>query len=143
MDTNPQTNHKTWFYHLFPPLHSWSRLRTSIHYSYQCGEHIFTPDMGKWVHFIVFGYLYFAYTNTNWSSNLKTWFLASLSTSSFMIITSNKCLLQGDHVCTPDMAKWVHFMLFGYLSLAKNNLSSYLLISRGTLGLHALQMETE
>ena len=55
-DPNPPTNPKSKFQHSFPPLHSRSRLRRTNRYTYRWGDHIRTLDIGKLLHFIVFGF---------------------------------------------------------------------------------------
>ena len=66
------------FKHSFPPLNSWSRLRRTNQYTYHWGEHIRTPDIGKQLHFMVFGYLFLAETDTNPPTNSKSMFQHSI-----------------------------------------------------------------
>ena len=66
------------FKHSFPPLNSWSRLRQTNRCTYQWGEHISTPDTGKQLHFMVFGYLFLAQTDTNPLTNSKSMFQHSI-----------------------------------------------------------------
>ena len=47
MDASWQTNTKSWFYHSFLPVHSWSWLWTNCWYIYLCTEHVCTLDIGK------------------------------------------------------------------------------------------------
>ena len=74
MTTNPPNNSKSMFQHSFRLLHSWSHLRQTNRHTYQWGEHIRTQNMGKMLHFMVFGYLFLALADTNPPTNLKSMF---------------------------------------------------------------------
>ena len=120
MTTNPPNNSKSMFQHSFWLLHSWSHLRQTNRHTYQWGEHIRTQNMGKMLHFMVFGYLFLALADTNPPTNLKSMFQHSfpLLHSWFRLRQTNQYTYQwGEHIRTPNIGKLLHFMVLGYLFL--------------------------
>ena len=102
------TNSKSMFQHFFPPQHSWSHLRQTNRYTYQWGEHIRTPDIGKLLHFTDFGYLFLAETDTNPPTNSKSMFQHSFPpqhTWSRLRRTNRYTYQLGEHIRTPDIGK--------------------------------------
>ena len=104
-DTNPSTNSKSMFQHSFPPLHSWSRLRRTNRYSYQWGEHIRTPDIGKLLCSMVYGYLFFLpKTDTihQLTPNLFQHSFPPLHSWSHLRRTNRYIYQWDEHICTPE-----------------------------------------
>ena len=94
---------------------------------YQWGEHIRTPDIVKLLHFMVFSYLFLAETDTNPPTNSKSMFQHSfppLHPWSHLRRTNPYTYQWGEHIRTPDIAKLLHFMVFGYLFLTETDMNS-------------------
>ena len=105
----------SWYPHSFPPLHSWSRLRWTNRYTYQMGEHIRTPDIGKLLCFMVYSYLFLPETDTNPPTDPKSMFQHSfppLHSWSRLRRTNRYTYRQGDHIRTLDIGKLLRFIVF-------------------------------
>ena len=125
---------KSWFYCPFPPPHWWAGLTKSVcyTYNYQGSEYVCTPDMGKWLHFMNMYSVAFI--------RLRQIPIDQLAQKLGFTIPFNHYIhdqdlqqafgrhTRGVNTYLPHhMAKWVHFIVFHYLSLAENKrLYSYL-----------------